>query len=140
MAGTSTPIFPQTVKNWALQYLNATGTTKTALVTGGTNGSKVEILSVSSTDTVAQVFNIYMNDGTISHLVTCVNIPASSGNTSSTVPVDIFRNSQWTTLAVDTNGNRYLYVASGWTLQVGLTTGTVTSGKIVDFFAHGGDF
>ena len=140
MAGTATPIFPQTIRNVAVQVANADGTTKKSLLAGGTNGTKLEMLNVSSTDTAAQVFYLYMYDGTIYHLITTINVPASSGNASTTVPVDFFKNTQLTTLPSDTNGNRYLYIASGWTLYVGLTTGTVTSGKIVDFFGHAGDF
>ncbi|HEY9755248.1 MAG TPA: hypothetical protein V6C97_08805 [Oculatellaceae cyanobacterium] len=139
MAGTATPIFPQTVMNWAQQITNANGTSLQTLVTGGTNGSKVESLMISNTDTVAHDVQFWVTISSVAYLLTTVSIPASAGNSDSVPAVDILRSAQIPGLAYDPNGNKYLYVANGSTLSIGLLV-AVASGKLVQGFAQGGNF
>jgi hypothetical protein len=139
MSGTATPIFPQTVKNYAAQILNADASNKKALVTGATNGTKIEAITVSSTDTSARDLQLVMTIGAVDYILTTVSIPASSGTTNAVPAVDILRTAQWPGLSFDANGNKILYVASGAVLNVKSLT-TVTTGKEIDALAIGGDF
>jgi hypothetical protein len=139
MPVTATPIYPQTVKNWTVQIANADASNKKSLVAGGSNGSKVEMISVSSTDTSDRDINVYLNDGSTDHLLGTIKVPLSSGNTNAIVPVNFLSNTQNPCTPYDAMGNKYIYVMNGYTLKVAATT-TVTSGKIIDFIAQGGDF
>ena len=139
MAVTATPIFPQTVKSNVAQILPADTTTKKTLVTGGTNGSKVESITVASTDTTTRDLQFWMTISAVDYLLATVNIPVNSGNTNAIPAVDILRSAQWPGLSYDAMGNKILYVANGAVLKVACTT-TVTAAKEIDVLASGGDF
>lgn len=139
MPVTNTPIFPQTIKNAVLNIVNGTGTTITALYVAGSNGSKVESFNVSSTDTSAQVLQVYATISAVNYLIGSISIPITSGSISTVVSVDILRSSQIPSLAYDANGNRQLYLANGTTLSVGMVS-PITSGKTMTIFAQVGDY
>ena len=151
MAGTSTPIFPQTVKNWFAQLINATNaytlptgsststTNLVSLIAGDTNGDKVESINVTSTDTSARDLVLVLITASNTFILGVVSIPATAGTVNNIVSVDILRNAQIPSLSYDSNGNKYLYVASGSTLYVGTLT-QVTTNKTVDVTAQGGQF
>jgi hypothetical protein len=139
MAVTSTPIYPQAIVNAAAQIVNATGSALVTLVTGGTNGTKIESLNVSSTDTSARDIQLWMTISAVNYLLGTVSIPANAGNVNNIVSVDILRNIQIPSLAYDNNGNKYLYVASGAVLSIAALT-TVTSAKAIAALAQGGNF
>lgn len=139
MAVTATPIFPQAVKTFTAQILPADTTTKKTLVTGGTNGTKVESLMLASTDTTSRDVQFWMNNGSIDLLLCTISAVLNSGNTNAVPTIDVFRHAQWPSLSYDSNGNRILYVASGCILKVACT-GTVTAAKEIDIVGCGGDF
>jgi hypothetical protein len=137
MSVTPTPIFPQTIKTPAVQINNSSGTGSSTLVTGGTNGTKVENILVSSNDTSDRILLITITSPT-SIIVGQVNIPAGSGITSGVPAVNILASSQFT-FNVDAFGNPYMYLANGVPLVVATTT-TVTSGKQLGILAQAGDY
>jgi hypothetical protein len=139
MAGTATPIFPQTVKSLAVQILPADASALKTLVTGATNGTKVEAITVASTDTSARDVAVVMTISAVDYLLTTISIPANSGNTNALPAVDLLRSAQIPGLSYDAFGNKILYVASGAVLKVKATT-TVTAAKEIDFLAVSGDF
>lgn len=146
MAGTSTPIFPQTIKNYAVQILPADTTALKTVVTGATNGTKVEMINISSTDTAARDVQFFLNDGTTSYLLCTLPIPANSGNTNALLAQGLLASLTGTfpylpffQFPLDSNGNRYVYVASGWTLKAAVLT-TVTAAKAISIVAQAGDF
>lgn len=139
MAGTPTPIFPQSVQNFVAQIQNADGQAIKTLVSGGTNGTKIESIIVSSTDTSNRDIALYLTISSVNYLLATVSIPLDSGNTNSVIPVDLLRSNSLAGLAWDANGNKFLYVANGATLGVSALT-TVTSTKSIQFVAQGGNF
>jgi hypothetical protein len=139
MSGTATPIFPQTIKNYVAQILPADASGKKALVTGATNGTKIEAITVASTDTSARDLQLVLTISSVDYILATVSIPANSGNTNALPAVDILRHAQWTGLSYDSNGNKILYVANGSVLNVKTLT-TVTAAKEIDVLAIGGDF
>ncbi|RQS84325.1 hypothetical protein [Burkholderia seminalis] len=139
MAGTATPIFPQTVKCYAAQILNSDASNVKTLVTGATNGTKIESISVATTDGTTRDVVLVMTISSVVYQLATINIPANAGNTNAIPAVDLLRHVQWPGLAYDANGNKILYVASGAVLGV-KSTSTVTSAKEIDFLATGGDF
>ena len=140
MAVTATPIFAQTIKAWGTQFVNATSTTKTLIVTGGANGSQVTSLTIASTDTSAQNIIFYLYDGTTYRQLCEINIPANSGNASlATAPIDCFRNYYFIGSQLDAMGNKVLNVPNGWSLY-GSMVAAVTAAKTIDVVAQGGDY
>lgn len=139
MAGTATPIFPQTVKNYAAQILPADTSTVKTLVSGATNGTKIEAITIASTDSVARDVQLVMTISSVVYILATITIPITAGSVNSVPAVDILRNAQWPGLAYDSNGNKILYVANGATLGVKSLT-TVTTAKEIDVLAIGGDY
>ena len=139
MAGTATPIFPQTVKNYVAQILPADTTTKKTLVTGATNGTKIESICVASTDTAARDVQLWMTISAVDYLLATIAIAINSGNTNAVPTVDIMRHAQWPGLSYDSSGNKILYVGSGSVLKIAALS-TVTAAKEIDVLAIGGDF
>ena len=139
MAVTSTPIYPQTHVTSVITIANADGTNKKTIYTGGTNGSLVENISITNTDTSAYTLNIYVTSGGTDYLMGTINIPLSSGNTTSAASLNLLAQSNFTPLNTDAFGNKYLYLANGAVLK-GALTGTITSPKLITFIAQGVDF
>lgn len=141
MAVTATPIFPQTIVNSPVTIVNADASNKKTVYTGGTNGSKVENILITNTDTVAYLLQFFFTISATDYLIASVNIPASSGNLATVVCVNPMATStSWgPALNLDANGNPYLYIANGTTLKAASTT-TVTAAKTITIVAQGGDF
>lgn len=142
MAVTSTPIYPQSPQAKAYQLTHTTDLSLETLYAAGANGSQIEGINVSNTDTSAYTLQLYAYDGTTAHLLGSFNIPASSGNLSADAAVALLGPNSAGALAglpYDVNGNQIIYLPSGWSLQVGVTS-QITSGKVVDCVAFGGDF
>jgi hypothetical protein len=140
MAGTATPIYPQTIKNWAVQILPADTTTIKTLVTGGTNGSVVEWLNVTSTDSANKDLLWYLNDGTTNYLISTQNTPLNAGNTNAVAAVASLNNTTlFSSVPFNNSGNKFIYVANGWSLRVSAGA-AVTAARVINIVAHGGDY
>jgi len=140
MAGTATPIFPQTIRNFAAEILPASGTGLITLATGGTNGTKIESLNMVNTDT-ADAYSVEMSItiSSVTYILGTFALPASTGFSSTVAALAPLRNGIIPGLAFDSNGNPYLYLASGSSL--GFSSGTtVATGKAIHIFGQGGDF
>lgn len=139
---TSTPVFPQTLGNGIQQFANAdgngSGNAKT-LYTAGANGSKIEAILVSSSDTSARDLVICIYISSTLYVLTTFSIPITAGLTNAIPCVDLLRHTQFPGLANDANGNRYLYLASGSLLKAYMGT-TVTSAKLVNVLTQAGDY
>lgn len=140
MAGTATPIYPQTIKNWGVTFVNADGTTIKTLVTGGTNGSVVEWINVSSTDSAARDMKWYLNDGTTNFLISTQSTLANAGNTNAISSIATLNNTTlFGSVPFNNSGNKYIYVANGWSLRAGMAV-AVTAAQTIAVTAHGGDY
>lgn len=138
MAVTATPIFPQAVNSSIAQILPAQTTTLVTLYTAGANGSKIENIDATNTDTAtAYAIQVWVVISATNYLLGTVNVPLSAGNTTAAPNISILAG--LTGLAKDSNGNPYLYLGSGAVLKVASLT-TVNTGKAVQFFAQGGDY
>ena|SRR5260221_14660358 len=140
MAVTSTPIFPQTIKNGLIQILNATGTNPVTLYTPGTNGSKIESIFVTTTDQSNSVdIQLEIVASAVTYILSTMTIASGSGTTDNVPTTNILNNFQLPACTRDSNGNPYIYLASGSVLKVKTTT-TVTMGETVSIIANGGDY
>ena len=136
---TATPIFPQAIVNSVAQINNAAAQTLQTLVAGGTNGTKIESITATSTDTAAHDVQLWLTISSVNYLLGTISVPAGAGNSSGVPSVDFLKNAQITSFAYDANGNKYIYVANGATLSISSVV-TVTSGKLIQAYASGGSF
>ncbi len=152
MAVTSTPAFIQSLICASAFIDNAQGaytfaansaitTGLVSLVTGSTNGTIIESISVTTTDTSNNVlwFVLCPQPGVLGNrVITVATIAAGSGTNGTLAPVDILRGTQAPALPLDVNTNGLLYVPSTYILYVGAQA-AVTSGKEVSIHAFGGN-
>lgn len=139
MAGNTTPIFPGTVKNYAARIQNSDGTTAVTLISGPTNGCKVESISACSDDTAAVVVQLIATISAVDYILGEVTIPIAAGTNGSTKAVNVLNVTDLPWLRSDEAGRPYLYIANGTTLKIRPKT-TVTAAKFLQFLAQAGDF
>lgn len=137
MAGTPTPIFLQTVSNFAVQLQRSTSTTLTTFVTGTTSGLEIVSMNASNTDATHDI-QFYAVSGAVNYLLTTLNIAASAGNISTVAAADILRASNIPSLMYDNNGNRILYLATGFSLGAQLSVSMATGTSIFIYGQAGG--
>ena len=130
MAANTSPIFELTVKNAGVTIVPADTTAKKNVYTGGTNGSRIDQLAVSSTDTAAVTTMWYKNVGGTDYHIGDVVIAIGAGYTTVAL-VDALKTLEPTL--------GYLVLASGEILKVAALA-TITAAKQVDFVAQLGDY
>jgi hypothetical protein len=140
MPVTATPIFPQTITTGVTQILPADTTTLKTLFTAGANGSKIDNILVTSTDTGAKDLQLVVTISAVDYIVGTFTVPANTGNTNSTVTLNALAHPQlFNALNVDNNGNRCLFLATGAVLRV-KSIATVTATRVISLIAQGGNF
>ena len=137
MTVTATPIYGQTIVNAIFQLTNSTSTTQT-LVTAGTNGTKIEGLFATSTDTSARDLTIQLNISSTNYGIAIVSIPITAGTVDTVPSVNLLRQAQAPIFPLDSNGNPYIYLASGTLLTI--LSASITSGKVINVTALGYNF
>jgi len=112
------------------QFAIGDTTTKKTIVTGGTNGSRVDSIMCSTNDTTTVNLAFYLATGGTDYYIGNVNLPIGAGYTT-VARVD----------AMQTLGPLlgYLFVPPSATLKVNCVA-TMTTGKTTDIVALGGDF
>ena len=83
---------------------------------------------MATSDTSVNNVTFYLYNGTTSYPMSVVQVTAGAGNTYNVPSISAFSNVNWPTLTYDSNGNKFIYLASGWSLQVSVLA-AVTSGK-----------
>ena len=123
-------IFVRTPRNYFVDFTNATGTAKSALVTGGPNsGSRVDSIHVVSDDTVARSLAVYLTKGDVDHFWGRVLITALAG-------ID---GKPWIEALDTLNGGNSLFLEQGVSVTVGMFV-AVANEKTVSVTALAGDF
>lgn len=139
MTTTATPIFPQTITSPSVQILPADTTSLKTLYTAGINGSKIENIIATNTDTAAAyAITLTVVTSSTNYIIGTINLPLSSGNTTAAPAISLINSANLPT-AKDSNGNPYLYLANGSVLKVNSGT-TVNTGKVISITANGGDY
>jgi hypothetical protein len=131
------------LRNKGVIFLPADVTSSKTIATTGVdkdgvgNDSVCKGLTVSSSDTVANLIILYLSDGSYIYPWEQITLPAlTTGNVL--VTVDCF--SQVGNLLLgDTTGNPYLPMASGWSILMSLKN-AISSGCQVTALTHGEDY
>src|SRR5256885_103126 len=82
MAANTAPIFELAVISPSVQIAPADTTTKKTIKAGGANGTRIDEIYVSSTDTAAVVLNFYLYDGVTDFYLGDVTVPIGAGYTT----------------------------------------------------------
>jgi hypothetical protein len=125
-------VSPQTPSRGLVRFVGTTDGTATlkALYTAGTNGSKVlGIVGVNAGATAHNVTLMIVNGGT-NYQGNVVNLGTQAGNNGTVTPVALMSASVWPGLPVDSNGNPYLELNSGDTLEAEYATAQATTETI----------
>lgn len=138
MAVTSTPALPQAINFGIGQILPADTTTLKTIWTAGSNGSLLQSLGMSSTDTSNRDIQFYITRSGTDYLICTIQAPLTAGATNAIPSVDVLRHAMWPWLQYDMAGNRQLRLKSGDVLKFA-STGTITAAKVVNCFADGED-
>ena len=135
MPANTSPIFPLVVQTSAATITNADGTGEKTLVTAGANGTRIDVVSITSTDTAAVMLTVLVHDGTTSYAVGEIAVPAGAGTNGSALAV------KGLSLAflpwLDASGS--LFLKAGWSLRVAAKA-AITSTKTVTLVAFSGDY
>lgn len=134
MAANTNPIFALAPVVSGTSVVNADGTAEQTVFTAGAEGAIVERVSVAATSSVAEEFNVIINDGATSFLVGTVDVPINSGNSGTIAAVSLLNTTDMPWIRTDGS----IVLGASDTLRVAATT-AVTDGK-VDFLAMGGNF
>ena len=129
------PIYPGTIKNAALDIEPGDTTSLQTLVTAGSNGSRINSISVISDDTSDVVLAIWYNDGSNDYLIGSVNIPTLSGTDGSAPAVSLLNSTDLPFLGEDLA----LYLEGADIIKIAALT-TVTTAKKITLVAHYGDY
>jgi len=139
MAVTATPALPQNPVSGKVQILPADTSSLKTVATGGTNGTKIVALIASSTDTTARDVQWGITRSAVFYPIATKTVPITSGFVAGTPSVALLNVTDAPGLPLDADGQPYLFLQSGDTLQAKSLT-TVTTAKEIDLQAMGADF
>jgi hypothetical protein len=117
--GATTPnsiITTQSVSTYASVVLTGDKTTAAPLCAAGVNGTRItKILVYPDTDGTSgdRKITIYVYSGTTAYQLCLTTIPGNS--TAPVIPVDVLAN---VPLPLDSNGNKYLEIPSGYSIYI----------------------
>jgi len=134
------PTFPRQPNVGSVTITAAETTTLETVYTAGANGSKILGMIISSIDTANRdiVVNRVTSTPTTYQLYT-VPVPLSSGTADGVAAVNGMNPTYAAGLPVDNDGNPFIYLASGDTLQVNALA-TLTTAKTVSVTVFAVDF
>jgi hypothetical protein len=134
MAKNTTLFVTKEAVNTVTTFVNADGTTAKAILTVGADGSILNDILISSSDTSSQTFIILINTVEVARFI----VPIGTGN--GTVTSTTVGNLVSGLFKVDNAGNRVIKLKSTDTVTIQLSTGAVTAGKTIAFYAKSEDF
>lgn len=144
-------ITPQTPNLKAVSFVQGTdvaGTYKTVYA-GGTNGSKITALWLTSNDgSASHLINIQISSSSSAHCSPqsgcyagmAITLPVNAGFANGAPAVNALSATNWPGLPVDSDGNPYIYLPStSYTIEMTFTT-ALTASTDVNGIAIGADF
>lgn len=136
MVANTVPIFVLTSANTVLDIENGDGTTLQDLITGGTDGTKVFAINVTSTDTSTVELQLhYLPSGGAATLLGTVDIATLAGTDGAEAAVNLLEHAQ--IACTDADGE--MFIGNGDKLQLA-PKAAVTAATKVAVFCHAGDY
>jgi hypothetical protein len=110
------------------------------IATAGANDSIVRLLSATSDDTAAHDVLLFLVDSSSNrYLAGALSVPAGAGSSSAVNPVNLLDKTKLSFLPIDLEGNTFLRLKTGWTIQAGLLS-QPGAGKTLTIISTSEDF
>jgi hypothetical protein len=122
------------------QITNGTGTTAQTLYTGGSSGSKITGIVLTSTDTAAQTVQVAIVYSSTTYILGTVVVPAGAGTNGSIPSVNAMAPAILPGLPIDYSAKPYFLLKNASDAVSVAPLATITSGKIISAIAIAGDF
>lgn len=136
MAVTSTPAMPQAPNNKCTIIQNSDSTNKVTIFTAGSNGSRLDTVSVATDDTSNVTLHFWLTDGTTEIRLDTVVITAAYGTNGTNRAVDVL--SLLSCAKADGDNVRQMWLKTGCILKAAANA-AVTSGKYAYVYCEGAD-
>jgi hypothetical protein len=134
-------ITPQAPNRGVLQFTTAsTASTYLTLYTAGANGSKVFGVIGTTSDTATHAASIAVVVGAVKYQFGDVTIPSTAGTVGTVPPVALFSAANTPGLPVDNDGNPYIVLVSGDTLQATFSTALGLAGSVLNIVCMAADY
>ena len=131
MSANTAPIYPQTPIATPAVLNNASGTsTKVAVLTAGTNGTRLDSLHLCLDDTVAATITFWLNVSSTDYLVGGAVVAAGAGNGVVNFVEGL----------ASLNAGNALVLPSGSILKALVMTTAITAGKTLTITPFGGNY
>ncbi len=140
--GTSTPVLLQQPRVYILTIAGNGSTTTSNVVTPGANGSLINAIGCTNTDTAAYTVQLIRIRSATNQVMATFSVPASSGNTTSALRYSALTATNFPDLPTGQGQTLQLIFegSNGAADTVEFTTSAVTSGKTLTCFLQGADF
>lgn len=133
------PTFPKQPTNGHVQILPADTTALKTGYTAGANGSKILGIVVVSTDTATRDLQVGVTNSATTYPLGTKTIAITAGTVAGTPAVNMLDPAVILGMPVDNDGNPFLFLASGDTLDFHVLV-TVTTAKLISIFVIAEDF
>ena len=134
----------QAPKSWPVQFLSGSDASNTykTLVTGGTNGTKISAIYITSNDSVSHAVTCQYKSGSVYYGGFTVNTGTTlPGFANGVLSINGMASTVWAGLPVDAWGNPYDIINSGDSISCTWNTGSLTATDVINVVAvGGGDF
>jgi hypothetical protein len=132
------PFFFATPKLGLVQIVNGDASNLKTLVTAGSSGSKVVSIMAQTDETSARDLTLGITRSATFYPIGTVTVAIGSGNSGTVAAVNLLTTTWLPGLPLDSDGQPYIFLLSGDTLQVKSLT-TVTNAKTITLSAVYGD-
>jgi len=139
MSKNSITFFTKDLRCKPTQFLPADTTVAKQIFAPSAEGSRVDGIIITSTDTVARVVLIQINDGSGISKLGHINVPAGAGTDGSTPAVAGLNRGNLPWLKIDASGNPYVNLNNGMNLEAGMLA-TITAAKQIDICILGANY
>jgi hypothetical protein len=123
------PFFPQSLQSISLA--NVAGANIQNVVQGGTNGTKIESLIISSNDSIDHALAFSLNVSGVYSFLCNVLISQNVGNSVGNIAFNLLGNTNFGFLPQDPNGNKYIYLANAACSLVVASNSLNSTAKVV---------
>jgi len=142
----ATPLYQGAVRPIAARIASTDGTNFISLLTGGTSGTIITHLQITSTVASARTLSLVVTVSGVDYPIGVFTVAANQGTTAGSSALGIFGNISSTPAPVTTGivteldaiGNKIYKLANGASLRASITLAT-TAGTFVNFVGAGGD-
>lgn len=131
MTANVAPVFELTPQNAGVTILPADTTVAKTIFTAGAEGSRIDSILVSSTDSAAMNLAFYIDDGVTSYYIGNVSVPIGSGYTT-VARVDAMQ-------TLKPAFQNFIALHHGYTLKANVVV-AVTAGRVITIVTLAGDF